>query len=133
MARGLNKVQIIGNLGRDPEWPGRHRVQCGGQLGTQRVSWTVGHRDRGPIPEERRPRLHRGPATDPHKYTANGGEQHTAVEIIANDLLMLSPREEGTERLNAPANGSKSPPAPAKIAAADPFDDAFDEFDDLPF
>jgi single-strand DNA-binding protein len=57
------------------------------------------------------------------KYTGNGGVQQTAVEIVANDLLMLSAREDG-----AAANGSKSPLA--KSVVANPFDD---EFDDLGF
>jgi hypothetical protein len=55
------------------------------------------------------------------------------VEIVANDLLMLSPWEEGTERPSAPANGNKGRPEPAKTTVADQFDDELDEFDNLPF
>jgi hypothetical protein len=54
------------------------------------------------------------------------------AEVIANDLLMLSAREEGTEGPSAAANDHKSRPAPAKLvwSAEEEF---FGGLDDLPF
>jgi single-strand DNA-binding protein len=152
MARGLNRIQIIGHLGRDPEM----RCPPSGQPTTTfSVAVNRGRREQdGQRTEEtdwfrvvcwnklaetvdqylkKGQRVYIEGQLQIRKYIANGGEQQTAVEIVANDLLMLSVREEGTERPSAPANGNKGRRAPAKTTVADPFDDELDEFDDLPF
>jgi single-strand DNA-binding protein len=66
------------------------------------------------------------------KYIVHSGEQRTVAEVIANDLLMLSAREEGTEGPSAAANDHKSRPAPAKpVWSAE--EEFFGGLDDLPF
>ena len=142
MARGLNRIQIFGHLGRDPEM----RYPPGGQP-TTTFSVAVNRGRRGQDDQrteetdwfrvvcwnklaetvdqylKKGQRVYVEGRQQIRKYIANGGEQRTAVEIVANDLLMLSTREDG-----AAANGSKSPLA--KSVVANPFDD---EFDDLGF
>jgi single-strand DNA-binding protein len=64
-----------------------------------------------------------------HKYTGNDGQERTVVEIVANDLVMLSAREEKTEPDGAAAKNAKAKPGPASFGEID----ELAEFDDLPF
>lgn len=149
--RGLNKIQIIGNLGSDPDMkfsPGgspltnftvavnRSRKGPDGQM-TEETDWfrVVCWNKLAEIADQylkKGARVYVEGRLQVRKYVANGGDQRTSVEIVANDLMMLSPREDGTERTGAPANGAKRRPAPTKAArsAEEEFED---EFGDIPF
>ena len=111
MARGLNRVQLIGNLGADPEM----RYTQGGQAATHfRVAVNRTRRDQdgnasddtewfrvvafdmlGEIANEY---LAKGRACyvegriQSRKYTDRAGVERTAVEVIASDLVLLGGR-----------------------------------------
>ena len=136
MAKGLNKVQIIGDLGNDPDI----KFTPGGSPFTN-FSVAVKRGRKGPddqmteetdwfrvvcwnkLAETADQYLKKGARVyvegrlQIRKYIANGGEQRTAVELVANDLLMLSAREDSEA-----ANVSKSPLAKS-VVVANPFDD----------
>ena len=82
------------------------------------------------------------------KYTDKDGVERTSVEIVANDMIMLSGREDGAEvgqgggrgmmREEAPAErsaprsapqGGRQPQRPSRPAA----DDYDNDLDDVPF
>jgi single-strand DNA-binding protein len=116
MAKGLNKIQIIGNLGSDPDMkfsPG------GSPLTTFSVAVNRSHRGPdGQTTEEtdwfrvvcwnklaevadqylkKGARLRRGTIADPEVRC----HWRRAVEIVASDLLMLSGRDEARELVQA--------------------------------
>jgi single-strand DNA-binding protein len=115
MARGLNKVQIIGNLGADPEL--RH-LPSGQAVTNFRVAVNRTRRDQqGNTSDETEwfrcvaferlaeiagEYLHKGSRVyvegrlQSHKYTDREGGERTAIEIVANDLVLLDPRLEAS-------------------------------------
>ncbi|HEU4792707.1 MAG TPA: single-stranded DNA-binding protein [Nitrolancea sp.] len=139
MSRGLNKIQIIGNLGRDPEM----RYTPGGSPVTN-FSVAVGRRRRGQddqITEEtdwfrvvcwdklaeiadqylkKGARVYVEGRVQIRKYTGNDGVERTSVDVIANDLIMLSGREEG-------GTAGREPVSSRSREAGE------EDFDDLPF
>lgn len=110
---GISKAQIIGNLGRDPEM----RYTPSGSPVTD-FSVAVNRRRRGPdgqnidetdwyrvtcwsrLAEIADQYLHKGTRVyvdgrlQIRRYTGNDGQERTSVEIIANDMVILSPRDE---------------------------------------
>jgi single-strand DNA-binding protein len=151
MAKGLNKIQIIGHLGSSPDMK---ISPSGSPLTNFSVAVNRGRRNQdGQTTEEtdwfrvvcwnklaetadqylkKGSRVYVEGRLQIRKYIANGGEQRTSVEIVASDLLMLSAREEKAEHATASTKSDKSRPAPAKPAwsAEEEF---FGELDDLPF
>jgi len=173
MARGLNKVQIIGNLGADPEMRytpsgsavtnfrvavSRNRRGTDGNMVDETewfrvVAWdTAGYK----LAEICNEYLRKGQKVyvegrlQSRKYTDKDGVERTSVEIVANEMIMLSGREEGAEmgqgggrgpmreeapversapRQGAPAAGGRQPQRPARPAA----DDYDSDLDDVPF
>jgi single-strand DNA-binding protein len=114
MVRGLNKVQIIGNLGRDPEMrytPSGSAVTNftvavnrprRGQDGnfTDETEWfRVVLWDK--MAETANEFLRKGGAVyiegrlQSRKYTDKDGVEKTSVEIVGNEMILLSGREEG--------------------------------------
>jgi single-strand DNA-binding protein len=111
MSRGLNKVMIIGNLGRDPEI----RYTTGGKpvttfsVATSR-SWVTSDGDRreatewfnvvawGNLAEICNQYLRKASRVyvDGHLQTRNwedaDGNKHYRTELIANEMLILDPR-----------------------------------------
>jgi single-strand DNA-binding protein len=118
MARGLNKVQIIGNLGADPEM---RFTPSGSGVTNFRVA--VNRNRRGPdgnnteetewfrvvawdspgykLAEICNEYLRKGQRVyvegrlQSRKYTDKDGIERTSVEIVATDMIMLSGREDG--------------------------------------
>ena len=114
MARGLNKVQIIGNLGRDPEM--RYTGQ-GAAVTTFSVA--VNRTRKGPdgatseetewfrvvlwdkLAETANEFLRKGNAVyvegrlQSRKYTDKEGVERASIEVVAHELLMLGGRNEG--------------------------------------
>jgi len=173
MARGLNKVQIIGNLGADPEMRytpsgsavtnfrvavSRNRRGNDGNMVDETewfrvVAWdSAGYK----LAEICNEYLRKGQKVyvegrlQSRKYTDKDGVERTSVEIVANDMIMLSGREEGAEmgqgggramtreeapversapRQGAPAGGGRQPQRPSRPAA----DDFDSDLDDVPF
>ena len=125
MARGLNRVQIIGNLGRDPEM----RYTQGGQAVTNfTVAVNRNRRDQdgnasedtewfrvvafdklGEIADQY---LRKGGQVyvegrlQGRKYTDREGVERTAVEVVAGDLVLLGGRRaEGEAAPGSPGPG----------------------------
>lgn len=117
MTRGLNKVMIIGRLGRDPEM----RFTSGGRpvsafsVAVNRT-WTTGEGDRheetewfnvvawGNLAETCKQYLHKGQTVyiDGRLHTRSwedpAGQKHFRTEVVANEMIMLGDRRgEGGE------------------------------------
>lgn len=148
MFQGLNRIQIIGNLGRDPEM----RYTPGGSPVTN-FSVAVNRRRRGQddqwadetdwftvvcwdrLAEQVDNMAAKGFLTKGTKvyvegrlqirrYTGNDGIERTAVEIIADRILILSSRGEGV-----PAERG----IPAEQGGESDFGPPEDDLDDVPF
>jgi len=146
MARGVNKVILIGHLGRDPEvryMPSGSAV-CNVTLATteswkdkqsgeqkERTEWhnLVFY---GRIAEIAGEYLRKGSQVyvegrlQTRKWQDKNGNDRYTTEIIVNDMQMLGSRSGGSAGF-APQPESQSQAAPAPAAAADDFDD------DIPF
>jgi single-strand DNA-binding protein len=140
MARGLNKVQIIGHVGRDPEM----RSTQGGQAVTNfTVAVNRNRRDQaGNTTEETEwfrvvcfdklgeiadQYLRRGGQVfvegrlQSRKYTDREGIERTAVEVVAGDLVLLGGRQaEEDAGGRAPAPRRPAADAAGGIDPADP-------------
>jgi len=139
-SRGLNKVQIIGNLGRDPEmrftqdgtpvtnfsvavndsWQGRDGEQ------RERTEWfrIVAWRRLAEITNEylrQGSRVYVEGRLETREWQDREGNDRTTTELIARDLLMLGGRDnEGSEQIQ-PENDER------------PVNDDEITADDLPF
>ena len=139
-SRGLNKVQIIGNLGRDPEmrftqdgtpvtnfsvavsesWKGRDGEQ------RERTEWfrIVAWRRLAEITNEylrQGSRVYVEGRLETREWQDREGNDRTTTELIARDLLMLGGRDnEGSEQIQ-PENDER------------PVNDDEITADDLPF
>lgn len=128
MSAGLNKVLLIGELGRDPEL--RHasngRAVASFSLGVQRA-WEAGSRDRqdqtewfhvvawGALAESCQTQLAAGQTVFVEGRLKNRhwrdaeGHNHSSVEVVASQLSPLSPHHQPEEiasvRAGAPDNG----------------------------
>ena len=118
MARGLNKVQIIGNLGADPEM---RFIPSGAGVTNFRVAVSRNRRGTdGTMVDEtewfrcvafdsagyklaeicnqylrKGQKVHVEGRLQTRKYTDKDGIERTSVEIVASEMVMLSGREEG--------------------------------------
>ena len=146
MARGINKVIIVGNLGADPET----RYTGGGTAITSlRIATSEQWTDKQSGEKQERTEWHRvklfgrlaeiageylkkgrqvyiegSLRTD--KYTDKDGHERYTTEVIANEMQMLGGAE-GAAR-QAPARQRPQTSAPAQTAPAADFED-----DDIPF
>lgn len=111
MSRGLNKVMIIGNLGRDPEI----RYTSGGKpvttfsVATSR-SWVTSDGDRREATEwfnvvawgnlaeicnqylRKASRVYVDGHLQTRNWSDNDGNKHYRTELVANEMLILDPR-----------------------------------------
>lgn len=153
MVRGLNRVQIIGNLGRDPEM----RFTPSGTAVTN-FSVAVSRNRRGPdgnlveetewfrvaawekLAETCDKYLRKGSQVyvegrlRSHKYTDKDGIERTSVEIVANEMIMLGARGDapdygGEERGATPAPAGAANRPNRRIAEREDESD----LDDVPF
>ena len=123
MSRGLNKVMIIGRLGRDPEmrYTPSGRPVTTFSVATSR-SWNTSDGERrtetewfsvvawGSLAEICNQYLVKGQQVyvegrlQSRSWEDNDGRRHTSVEIVANEMIMLgdrrSPDEESDEEEN---------------------------------
>ncbi|HUZ01883.1 MAG TPA: single-stranded DNA-binding protein [Thermomicrobiaceae bacterium] len=142
MSRGLSKIQIIGNLGRDPEM----RYTPSGAPVTE-FSVAVNRRRRGQDGQQvdetdwfrvvcwsrlaeisdqylrRGMRVYVDGRLQIRRYTGNDGQERTSVEVIANDLVILTPRDEAGAAPRESGGGRQGEPEPGRE----------DDFDDVPF
>ena len=156
MARGLNKVMLIGNLGRDPE---TRYTQSGGAVTRFSVATSDSWRDRQTNEMQERTEWHNVVcfarlAEIASEYLRKGskvyiegrlqtssweqdGQTRYRTEIIAREMQMLDSRGQ------APSGGYDMPPprsanqpaaAPTPAPAAAPAEQGLDDFDDdIPF
>ena len=161
MARGINKVILVGNLGNDPDVKA---TQGGTTITTISVATSEQWKDKQTGQAQERTEWHRvkffgrlaeiagdylrkgsqvyiegSLRTD--KYTDKNGVERYTTDIIANEMQMLGGRGDGGqgggnyERGSRPAPAQRREPAPSRASAPAPaagFDDVpFD--DDIPF
>ena len=116
MSRGLNKVMIIGHLGRDPEmrYTPSGRPVTNFSVATSR-SWNTADGERrtetewfnivawGNLAEICNQYLVKGQQVyvegrlQSRSWEDNDGKRHTTVEIVANDMIMLEKPNSSTE------------------------------------
>lgn len=150
MAGSVNKVILIGNLGKDPEV---RRLENGGIVANFPLATSETYTDR--TTGEKRDTtdwhtivLWRGLAEVAEKYVRKGqkvyvegklktrswtdkeGISRYTTEIVADELTILSPRNENT----TPTNSSTPTPYPSQTTAQpSPLDLGEDDGDGLPF
>lgn len=153
MARGINKVILVGNLGRDPE---TRYMPSGGAVTNVSVATSKQWRDRDSGENKERTEWHRVVffnrlAEIAGEYLKKGskvyiegelrtrewerdGQKHYTTEIVANEMQMLDSRGEGMGGGNFGGGGGGAP-GPSSSGGADDFGpppaDDFD--DDIPF
>ena len=149
MARGINKVILVGNLGRDPE---TRYMPSGGAVTNVSVATSKSWRDRDSGEQKERTEWHRVVffnrlAEIANEYLKRGskvyvegelrtrewereGQKHYTTEIVVNEMQMLDARGEGG--MGAMSGGGA---APSRSQQSDDFgpppSDDFD--DDIPF
>ena len=118
--RGLNKVMVIGRLGRDPEmrYTPSGRPVTTFSVATSRT-WTTSEGERrvetewfnivawGSLAEICKQYLTKGQVVyiegrlQTRHWDDNEGNKHTSVEIVANEMIMLSEKRESEETPSA--------------------------------
>jgi single-strand DNA-binding protein len=149
MARGVNKVILVGNLGKDPEvryMPNGNAVanitlatseswkdkQTGEPQ--EKTEWhrVVMFRRLGEIAGEylkKGSQVYIEGKLQTRKWQDNAGNDRYTTEIVADEMQMLGSRGGGSAGFSAGSAPSQSAPAPAAAASAPAGD--FD--DDIPF
>ncbi|HZD55832.1 MAG TPA: single-stranded DNA-binding protein [Anaerolineales bacterium] len=116
MSRGLNKVMIIGNLGRDPEmrYTPSGRPVTSFSVATSRT-WTTSDGERrtetewfnivawGNLAEFCNQYLSKGQRVyvegrlQTRRWEDNDGNKHTSIEVVANEMILLEDRRESNQ------------------------------------
>jgi single-strand DNA-binding protein len=156
MARGINKVILVGNLGSDPET----RYTASGSAVTRiSVATSESWRDKQSGENQERTEWHRvvffsrlaeiageylrkgsqvyvEGSLRTNKWQDQSGQDRYTTEIIANEMQMLGGRG-GDAPSSAPAGGFRDskPSRPKKAASEEPSFEGEDNFtdDDIPF
>jgi len=137
MSKGLNKVQIIGHLGKDPEM---RYTPSGKPVTTFSVavnrSWNTGDGERhsetewfnvvawSTLAETCKQYLAKGQRVyvegrlQTRRWEDKEGQKHSSVEIVANEMIMLDRRDSNS---NAQETDAASPEAGATTATEDEF------------
>jgi len=158
MARGINKVILIGNLGSDPEV---RYMPSGSAVTNLSIATTSGWKDRDSGENQEKTEWHRvvlfnrlaevageylkkgskvyiEGALRTRKWQDKSGAERYTTEIVGNDMQMLDSRVGGGSGGGAPSYGSANRPTKSAAPAGDmddsmPMDgpEGFD--DDIPF
>jgi len=134
MARGINKVILIGNLGADPE---TRAMPSGTTVANLRIATSESWRDKQTGEQQERTEWHRVAlfgrlAEIAGEYLRKG----YSTEIVGNDLQMLGGRGGGGASASPAAAGAASAGAPtyAEESAGGGGGSRSEEFDDdIPF
>ena len=161
MARGVNKVILLGNLGADPE---KRTTGSGSSITTLRLATTESWRDKQSGELQERTEWHRvklfGRLADiaadylskgrqvyiegsirTDKYTDRDGIERYATDIIASDMQLLggaggdrggSQGGGGYSQRERPARSAAPAPSAPAPSPSQGFDDGFQD-DDIPF
>jgi single-strand DNA-binding protein len=116
MSRGLNKVMLIGKLGRDPEmrYTPSGRPVTSFSVATSRT-WTTSDGERhtetewfnivawGNLAEICNQYLSKGQQVyvegrlQTRRWEGNDGNKHTSTEVVANEMIMLDDRRDSNQ------------------------------------
>ncbi len=154
MARGINKVILIGNLGKDPE---TRYMPSGGAVTNVTVATSESWKDKNTGQQQERTEWHRVVGFNrlgeimgeylkkgskvyiegslrTRKWQGQDGQDRYTTEIVASEMQMLDSRGGGSASFDsAPAPQRSAPPQPqASAPAAAPMPDS-DFDDDIPF
>ena len=147
MARGVNKVTLIGNLGNDPEL---RSTQSGGAVANITLATSESWRDKETQETKERVEWHRviffGRLAEvvneylrkgsqvyvegriqTRKWQDKDGNDRYTTEIVANEMQMLGSRGTNSESPANQQSASTSQPASQSAIVNEPFDD------DIPF
>ena len=151
MARGINKVILIGNLGKDPE---TRYMPSGGAVTTVTLATSETWKDKNTGEPQERTEWHRvvffnrlGEIAGEYlkkgskvyvegslrtrKWQGQDGQDRYTTEIVANDMQMLDSKGGGSAAFDsAPTAAQRAPSQPQSSASSMPEND-FD--DDIPF
>jgi single-strand DNA-binding protein len=127
MSRGLNKVMIIGHLGRDPEM---RYTPSGRPVTTFTVavsrSWNTADGERrtetewfnivawGNLAEICKQYLYKGQQVyidgrlQTRRWEDKEGQKHTSVEVVANEMMMLGDRRESSNQAQESSEQSET-------------------------
>ena len=132
MSRGLNKVMVIGHLGRDPEM---RYTPSGRPVTTFTIavsrSWNTADGERrtetewfnivawGNLAEICKQYLHKGQQVyidgrlQTRRWEDKEGQKHTSVEVVANEMMMLGDRRDSSSQTQEtePADDATEPVA----------------------
>ena len=128
MSRGLNKVMIIGHLGKDPEM---RYTPSGRPVTTFTVavsrSWNSADGERhaetewfnvvawGNLAEICKQYLTKGQQVyvegrlQTRRWDDKEGQKHTSVEIVANEMMMLGERRDASGNNHQPSDETEAP------------------------
>ncbi len=152
--RGINKVILIGNLGRDPE---TRYMPSGGAVTNITVATSETWKDKNTGQDQERTEWHRvvffnrlaeiageylrkgskvyvEGSLRTRKWQGQDGQDRYTTEIVANEMQMLDSRGGGREMgydAPPPSAGTSEPVPEKKSSPAQPVADDFD--DDIPF
>jgi single-strand DNA-binding protein len=160
MARGINKVILVGNLGADPE---TRYTASGAAITNIRIATSESWRDKQTGENQERTEWHRvvffnrlaeiageylrkgsqvyvEGSLRTRKWQDQGGQDRYTTEIVANEMQMLGGRgddassrsAQGGFRDNASAPSRKAPAQPAEQSPVFQGEDNFTD-DDIPF
>ncbi|RDH88041.1 MAG: single-stranded DNA-binding protein [endosymbiont of Seepiophila jonesi] len=152
MARGINKVILIGNLGKDPE---TRYMPSGGAVTNVTVATSESWKDKNTGQQQERTEWHRVVGFNrlgeimgeylkkgskvyiegslrTRKWQGQDGQDRYTTEIVASEMQMLDSRGGGSASFDsAPAPQRSAPSQPQASAPAPMPDNDFD--DDIPF
>lgn len=152
MSRGLNKIMLIGNLGRDPEMRftpsgkpvthftlavNRRRRSPDGEFVDETEWFRINCWDR--LAEVADQYLSRGSKVyiegrvHLDTYTGNDGQERSSMEVTASEMMMLTPRGESTGSGGGGGNYRESTPSEPREANRSGGGRDDDDFDDVPF
>ncbi len=150
MARGINKVILIGNVGKDPE---TRYMPSGGAVTNITVATSEGWKDKNTGDKQERTEWHRvvffnklGEIAGEYlkkgskvyvegslrtrKWQGQDGQDRYTTEIVGSEMQMLDSRG-GSASFDAPQQSHSQQQRQQTPAAAPPPDNDFD--DDIPF
>ncbi|MBA2592924.1 MAG: single-stranded DNA-binding protein [Pseudomonadota bacterium] len=155
MARGINKVILVGNLGAEPEV---RYMPSGQAVANVRLATNESWRDKetgenqertewhavvffGKLAEIVKEYLHKGSQVyvegriRTRKWQDRDGHDRYTTEIVANDMQMLGGRGGATAPMEQepPPHGETQAPSPASVSSGSGSGAAADLDDDIPF
>ena len=152
MARGVNKVILVGNLGKDPEIK---YTASGAAVANVTIATSESWNDKQTGEKVEKTEWHRVVAfqrlaeimgeylkkgsqvyiegkLQTRKWQDQNGQDRWTTEVVANDMQMLGGRGDGGGQQQAGGGGFRKNPAPNQQAAQPAADNDFAD-DDIPF